>query len=83
MAIRELARRLNRDVRAVHSDVHALHVVLVQPHLSSDLTVGQVQPLQVQAQNPRPRRLIVTGKDRLAHVIKVTMIPLAGVLLPM
>jgi predicted transcriptional regulator len=24
MAIRELARRLNRDVRAVHSDVHAL-----------------------------------------------------------
>lgn len=24
IAIRELARRLNRDVRAVHSDVHAL-----------------------------------------------------------
>ena len=24
MAIRELARRLERDVRAVHSDVHAL-----------------------------------------------------------
>lgn len=24
LAIRELARRLNRDVRAVHSDVHAL-----------------------------------------------------------
>jgi len=24
MAIRELTRRLNRDVRAVHSDVHAL-----------------------------------------------------------
>jgi len=28
LAIREIARRVNRDVRAVHSDVRALHLTL-------------------------------------------------------
>ena len=29
MAIRELAHRLNQDVRAVHSDVHALLICAI------------------------------------------------------
>src|SRR4051794_20996822 len=62
---------------------HRLHVRGVQAQFLSDLPVGEVQPHQVEAQNPHAERLMVPGQHRASQVVKTAMARLAQVALPM
>src|SRR4051812_36631231 len=49
---------------------HELHVGLAQVQLPGDLPVGEVEPHQVEAQDPDPQRLVVPGQDGAGQVVE-------------
>jgi hypothetical protein len=62
---------------------HIVDVIVVQAQLLSDLLVRQVQPHEIQTQDPSPKRLMVSGQNRTAQVIEPRAAVLAPVSLPM
>jgi hypothetical protein len=44
---------------------HVVDVVVVQAQLLGDLLVRQVQPHEIQTQDPDPQRLMVSGQDSI------------------
>ena len=49
---------------------HHLGVIGVDVQLLGDLLVGEVQPHEVQAQDPDPQRLMMAGEDRIGQVVE-------------
>jgi hypothetical protein len=61
---------------------HDLDVVGIQIEFLSDLFIGQVQPHEVQAEDPEPQWLMMTGKDRPGEVVELPLAALAVIALP-
>ena len=49
---------------------HPLGVIGVEVQLAGDLLVGEVQPQEIQAQDPDAQRLMVTGEDGPRQIIE-------------
>src|SRR4051812_44456471 len=62
---------------------HIVDVIVVQAQLLSDLLVRQVQPHEIQTQDPGPKRLMVSGQNSPAQVIEPRSAVLTPVPLPM
>jgi hypothetical protein len=62
---------------------HRLHVIFVQAQFPGDLSVGQVQTHEVEAQDPDPQRLMMASQNRACQVVKPRFTVLAAVALPM
>ena len=60
---------------------HVVDVIVVQAQLLGDLLVRQVQPHEIQAQDPK--RLMVSGQNSTGQVIEPRPAVLAPVALPM
>src|SRR3954462_15626416 len=61
---------------------HIVDVIVVQAQLLSDLLVRQVQPHEIQTQDPGPKRLMVSGQNSPAQVIEPRSAVLTPVPLP-
>jgi hypothetical protein len=61
---------------------HLMNVVLVGIEFPSDLLVREIEPHQIQAQNPLAQRLMVMREDRIGQVAKVAITSLAVIALP-
>src|SRR4051794_25801991 len=61
---------------------HRLHVRGVQAQFLRDLPVGEVQPPQVEAQNPHAQWLMVPAQHRAGQIVEASMARLAQVALP-
>ena len=62
---------------------HVVDVIVVQAQLLSDLLVRQVQPHEIQTQDPDPKRLMVSSQNSTGQVIEPRSAVLAPVPLPM
>ena len=62
---------------------HVVDVIVVQAQLLGDLLVRQVQPHEIQTQDPDPKRLMVSGQNSTGQVIEPRPAVLAPVALPM
>src|SRR3954451_22645191 len=76
-----------RDGSACHQPLaevlgHRLHVRGVQAQFLRDLPVGEVQPHQVEAQNPHAQWLMVPAQHRAGQIVEASMARLAQVALP-
>src|SRR3954447_16416175 len=76
-----------RDGSACHQPLaevlgHRLHVRGVQAQFLRDLPVGEVQPPQVEAQNPHAQWLMVPAQHRAGQIVEASMARLAQVALP-
>src|SRR3954463_7034725 len=76
-----------RDGSACHQPLaemlgHRLHVRGIQAQFLRDLPVGEVQPHQVEAQNPHAQWLMVPGQHRAGQIVEASMARLAQVALP-
>lgn len=49
---------------------HRMDVVLIQAQFPGDLAIGEVQPHEIQAQHPDPKRLMVAGKDCPGQIVE-------------
>src|SRR3954451_19732835 len=76
-----------RDGSACHQPLaevlgHRRHVRGVQAQFLRDLPVGEVQPHQVEAQNPHAQWLMVPAQHRAGQIVEASMARLAQVALP-
>src|SRR4051812_17980592 len=62
---------------------HVVDVIVVQAQLLSDLLVRQVEPHEIQTQDPGPKRLMVSSQNSTGQVIEPRSAVLAPVPLPM
>src|SRR3954453_5472393 len=62
---------------------HVVDVIAVQAQLLSDLLVRQVEPHEIQTQDPGPKRLMVSSQNSTAQVIEPRSAILTPVPLPM
>ena len=62
---------------------HVVDVIVVQAQLLGDLLVRQVQPHEIQTQDPGPKRLMVSGQNSTGQVIEPRSAVLTPVPLPM
>src|SRR3954467_6060899 len=62
---------------------HRLHVRGIQAQFLSDLPVGEVQPHQIEAQDPHAERLMMSRQHRAGQVVEPSMARLAQVALSM
>lgn len=62
---------------------HHLGVIGIDPQLLGDLLVGEVQPHEVQAQDPDPQRLVMPGEDGLTEVVEPLAAAMAPIALPL
>ena len=60
---------------------HGLHITDIEIEFAGDLLVGQVQAHEVQAQDPDPQRLMMTGEDGVGQVIEARLAGRAAVAL--
>ena len=60
---------------------HRLDVIRIQIQFSGDLKIGEVEPHEIQAQYPNPKRLMMAGQDRPGQVIEATAAAFATVAL--
>ena len=58
-----------------------MDVVLIQAQFPGDLLIGEVQPDEIQAQYPDPKRLVMAGQDRSGQVVEATAAAFATVAL--
>jgi hypothetical protein len=58
-----------------------MHVRLVEIEFLGHLSSREVQAHEVQAQNPDPKRLMMTSKDRVGSIVEVAATGLAQVAL--
>src|SRR5262249_55662053 len=61
---------------------HLMRVVLVEIEFLRDLLVREVEPHQIQAQDPLAQRLMVVREDRIGQIVKVAITSLAVIALP-
>ena len=61
---------------------HGLHVRPTEPQFRSDLPVREVQSHEVDAQDPHPQRLVMSGQHRAREVVKAPGAGLAPIPLP-
>jgi hypothetical protein len=61
---------------------HGLDVVLIQTEFVGDLTVGEIEAHEIQAQNPDAERLMTASQDRPGQIVEAAAAPLATVALP-
>src|SRR4051812_44520884 len=62
---------------------HVVDVIVVQAQLLSDLLVRQVEPHEIQTQDPGPKRLMVSSQNSTGQVIEPRPAILTPVPLPM
>jgi hypothetical protein len=62
--------RLPKDYPLPQRGGHPPGVIRVEVEFLGDLLVGEVQPHEVQAQDPDPQRLVVAGEDRPGQVVE-------------
>src|SRR4051794_14323673 len=62
---------------------HVVDVIAVQAQLLSDLLVRQVEPHEIQTQDPGPKRLMVSSQNSTGQVIEPRSAILTPVPLPM
>src|SRR3954447_20633875 len=62
---------------------HGLHIRSVQTQFLRDLPVGEVQPHQVEAQNPHMQCLVMSRQHCACEIVETGMAHLAQVTLPM
>jgi hypothetical protein len=60
---------------------HLMHVRLVEIEFLGQVSIREVQAHAGQAQNPDPKRLMMTSKDRVASIVEVAVTGLAPVAL--
>ena len=60
---------------------HGLHIRPVEAQLLGDLTGGEVQAHEVQAQHPDPQRLVVPGQHGAGEIVEAPRTGLAPVAL--
>ena len=60
---------------------HVLRAVRVQLQFLRDLRIRQVQPQEIEAQNPDAQRLMMPGENRPREVVKLTLA--AAALIPL
>jgi len=60
---------------------HGLDIALVKQQFLGDLPVGEVQPHEIQAQDPHPQRLVMAGEDRARQIVEAAAAVLADVAL--
>jgi hypothetical protein len=61
---------------------HHLHVRPAQAQFLGNLPVGEVQPHEVEAQDPHPQRLVVAGQHGPGEVVEAGRTCLATIPLP-
>ena len=85
----DLDRTFEFDVGCLIDDAfaqlggHAVDIVLVQIQFVGDLPIGKIEAHEIKTQNPDAQRLMMTGQDGTAKVIKAAAAPLAAIALPM
>jgi hypothetical protein len=62
---------------------HCLDAVLIQTEFVGDLTVGEIETHEIQAQNPYAERLMTPGQDRPGQIVEAAAATLATVALPL
>ena len=60
---------------------HHLGIIGINPQFLGDLLVRQVQPHEIEAQNPDPQRLMMPGEDRPTEVIEPLAAAVAAITL--
>src|SRR5580658_4701792 len=73
----QLHGRLLLDDAFTKLACHPVRIVLGKVQLLGDLLVGQVQPHEVQAQDPDTERLVTALQDRVRQVVEVSPTALA------
>jgi hypothetical protein len=61
---------------------HLMNIVLVEIKFPRDLLVREVEPHQIQAQDPLAQGLMVMREDRIGQVVKVAITSFAVIALP-
>jgi hypothetical protein len=72
---------LEVDHAATQLRGHLMDVILVEVKFLGDLLVRQIEPHQVQAQDPFPQRLMVMSEDRIGQVVEIAVAGLAVIAL--
>lgn len=62
---------------------HLMHVVLLAIACLCHVVVREVKPHEIQAQYPHPTGVMMTGKDRVRHLVKASLAGLAQGALPL
>jgi hypothetical protein len=78
----ELYRWLAYNYALAQLAGHLLHIVYIQVQFLGDLAIGQIEPHEIQAQNPRLQWLMMPFENRTGQVIEIpatgfTAIPLS------
>jgi hypothetical protein len=56
-------------------------VIFIQAQFPGDLEIGEIQPHEIQAQDPDPQRLMMAGQDCPGQVIEAAVASFAAVAL--
>ena len=62
---------------------HLLSVIFIQAQLLCDLSVGEIQPHEIQAQYPSPQRLMMAGQRRVREIVETKLAIVAKIALAM
>ena len=79
---REDHRRLSRHDPLPQLSGHVMSAVFIQPQLTSDLPIRQIQTHEVQAQQPDAQRLMMPRENGVGEIIKVPPATATQVALP-
>jgi hypothetical protein len=81
---RAFERRFGLEVydAATQESGHLMRVVFVEIEFPRDLLVREIEPDQIQAQDPLAQGLMVVREDRIGQIVKVAIISLAMIALP-
>ena len=60
---------------------HLLDIITIKIQLLSNLFIREIQPHEIEAENPDPQRLVMAGEDRAGQVVEAFLTGLALVAL--
>ena len=60
-----------------------LSVIFIQAQLLCNLSVGEIQPHEIQAQYPSPQRLMMAGQRRVREIVETKLAIVAKIALAM
>jgi hypothetical protein len=60
---------------------HLLCVVLIEIEFLRNLVIREIEPHEIQTQDPDPQGLMMAGKDRVGQIVKASLAGLAQVAL--
>ncbi len=61
---------------------HPLYIVRIQAQFVGNLGVRQIQPHEIQTQDPHPERLMMPRQHRTREIVKVAMATFTTIFLP-